>query len=83
MELMHGCNPAQCAQPQRAQNGINLGSRAAQAADAAERTRVISRKTKESGEPGRNRTFNQQIKSLLLCQLSYGPTHAALLRGKL
>ena len=27
----------------------------------------------ESGEPGRNRTFNQQIKSLLLCQLSYGP----------
>ena len=29
-----------------------------------------------SGEPGRNRTFNQQIKSLLLCQLSYGPTRA-------
>ena len=27
-----------------------------------------------SGEPGRNRTFKQQIKSLLLCQLSYGPT---------
>src|ERR1043165_1334033 len=27
-----------------------------------------------NGEPGRNRTFNQQIKSLLLCQLSYGPT---------
>ncbi len=26
------------------------------------------------GEPGRNRTFNLQIKSLLLCQLSYGPT---------
>ena len=26
-----------------------------------------------NGEPGRNRTFNQQIKSLLLCQLSYGP----------
>ena len=25
-------------------------------------------------EPGRNRTYNQQIKSLLLCQLSYGPT---------
>ena len=30
-----------------------------------------------SGEPGRNRTFNQQIKSLLLCQLSYGPTLSA------
>ena len=30
--------------------------------------------TGDSGEPGRNRTFNQQIKSLLLCQLSYGPT---------
>jgi hypothetical protein len=30
------------------------------------------------GEPGRNRTFNQQIKSLLLCQLSYGPTRGAL-----
>jgi integrase len=27
-----------------------------------------------AGEPGRNRTYNQQIKSLLLCQLSYGPT---------
>ncbi len=27
-----------------------------------------------NGEPGRNRTYNQQIKSLLLCQLSYGPT---------
>jgi hypothetical protein len=25
----------------------------------------------EAGEPGRSRTFNQQIKSLLLCQLSY------------
>jgi hypothetical protein len=27
-----------------------------------------------AGEPGRNRTFNPQIKSLLLCQLSYWPT---------
>lgn len=27
-----------------------------------------------NGEPARNRTENQQIKSLLLCQLSYGPT---------
>ena len=26
------------------------------------------------GEPRRNRTFNPQIKSLLLCQLSYWPT---------
>ena len=26
------------------------------------------------GEPGRNRTVNPQIKSLLLCQLSYRPT---------
>lgn len=29
--------------------------------------------SRRNGEPGRNRTFNQQIKSLLLCQLSYGP----------
>ena len=29
---------------------------------------------RENGEPGRNRTFNPQIKSLLLCQLSYWPT---------
>ena len=37
--------------------------------------RAICAKTLgKSGEPGRNRTFNQQIKSLLLCQLSYGPT---------
>ena len=28
------------------------------------------------GEPARSRTENQQIKSLLLCQLSYGPTAA-------
>ena len=28
---------------------------------------------KESGEPGGNRTHNPQIKSLLLCQLSYRP----------
>ena len=34
----------------------------------------------KDGEPGRNRTFNQQIKSLLLCQLSYGPTTAVLER---
>ena len=34
----------------------------------------------EAGEPGRNRTFNLQIKSLLLCQLSYGPTRG-LARG--
>ena len=27
-----------------------------------------------NGEPGWNRTTNQQIKSLLLCQLSYGST---------
>ena len=27
----------------------------------------------KSGEPRRNRTFNPQIKSLLLCQLSYRP----------
>jgi len=29
-----------------------------------------------SGEPGGNRTPNPQIKSLLLCQLSYRPTYA-------
>jgi hypothetical protein len=28
----------------------------------------------ENGEPGGNRTHNPQIKSLLLCQLSYRPT---------
>ena len=27
----------------------------------------------EPSEPRRSRTFDQQIKSLLLCQLSYGP----------
>ena len=29
----------------------------------------------ESGEPGGNRTPNPQIKSLLLCQLSYRPAN--------
>ena len=28
------------------------------------------------GEPGWIRTYNQQIKSLLLCQLSYGPARS-------
>jgi hypothetical protein len=28
---------------------------------------------RRGGEPARNRTENLQIKSLLLCQLSYGP----------
>jgi hypothetical protein len=32
----------------------------------------------EAGEPGRNRTVNPQIKSLLLCQLSYRPTWGVL-----
>ena len=30
---------------------------------------------KRPGEPSRNRTYGQQIKSLLLYQLSYGPQH--------
>ncbi len=32
---------------------------------------------KTDGERGRNRTFNLWIKSPLLCQLSYAPTHSA------
>jgi hypothetical protein len=35
--------------------------------------RIIGGRRPRIGEPGRNRTYNQQIKSLLLCQLSYGP----------
>ena len=39
----------------------------------------------EAGEPGGNRTPNPQIKSLLLCQLSYRPggCDAVILRGSL
>ena len=33
------------------------------------------------GESGRNRTYNQQIKSLLLCQLSYEPTWEVVEQG--
>ena len=36
----------------------------------------------ESGEPARNRTENLQIKSLLLCQLSYGPTRREKTNGR-
>ena len=36
--------------------------------------KMIAAFLEKSGEPGWNRTTNQQIKSLLLCQLSYGPT---------
>ena len=31
---------------------------------------------RDNGEPGGSRTLNQQIKSLLLCQLSYRPTRS-------
>ena len=58
----------------------SLGSRSGSIrVDERQRAAVIARqwnfswKSAKSGEPGRNRTFNQQIKSLLLCQLSYGP----------
>jgi hypothetical protein len=39
-----------------------------------ERPQVLMALDCDGGEPGRNRTFNPQIKSLLLCQLSYWPT---------
>ena len=35
---------------------------------------------RNSGEPGGNRTHNPQIKSLLLCQLSYRPAGKYLIR---
>ena len=38
---------------------------------------AMTRRMSRNGEPGWNRTTNQQIKSLLLCQLSYGPTRVA------
>jgi hypothetical protein len=38
------------------------------------------RKEGDRSEPARSRTENQQIKSLLLCQLSYGP---GWVRGRL
>ena len=39
--------------------------------------------TEESGERGRNRTFNLLIKSQLLCQLSYAPTVGVWLVGRI
>jgi hypothetical protein len=40
----------------------------------ADDVRAIRPEPKARGyEPARSRTENQQIKSLLLCQLSYGP----------
>jgi hypothetical protein len=35
-----------------------------------------------NGEPGGNRTLNPQIKSLLLCQLSYRPQRRAIGRNE-
>ncbi len=56
------------------------------AASAPRRKPAAARETvrrAEAGEPGRNRTVNPQIKSLLLCQLSYRPTSVFLVaRGK-
>ena len=42
----------------------------------------IGAKSTKSGEPGRNRTVNPQIKSLLLCQLSYRPTDERSYNGR-
>ena len=39
----------------------------------ASRSCSRSERFAKDGEPARSRTENQQIKSLLLCQLSYGP----------
>jgi hypothetical protein len=52
---------------EQAQNGINRGARASGRGQPALRS---SHFRNDSGEPRRNRTFNPQIKSLLLCQLS-------------
>jgi hypothetical protein len=41
--------------------------------DPSEFDRLIFSHSQNFGEPARSRTENQQIKSLLLCQLSYGP----------
>ena len=43
-------------------------------ADKADPLSAVETFLGKSGEPGRNRTVNPQIKSLLLCQLSYRPT---------
>src|SRR4029077_19195540 len=42
--------------------------------------RSIARES--NGEPGGNRTLNPQIKSLLLCQLSYRPTERCFRRER-
>ena len=41
---------------------------------AAAANGIHAKSLRESGERGRNRTFNLLIKSQLLCQLSYAPT---------
>jgi hypothetical protein len=51
--------------------GVKVGVKRVNQLNYLKKNQVLG---EELGEPGRNRTFNQQIKSLLLCQLSYGPT---------
>ena len=46
----------------------------AMAAPAARGRQKTTKSLRTNGEPGGNRTHNPQIKSLLLCQLSYRPT---------
>ena len=55
--------------------GVDLVQSSAKREDARlpSSGRANSRRMSRSGEPARSRTENQQIKSLLLCQLSYGP----------
>jgi len=49
------------------------GTQTAPATSDDEVQRVLTKWFEISGEPGGNRTHNPQIKSLLLCQLSYRP----------
>jgi hypothetical protein len=60
--------------PAEARDGVADVRRRGGVLDAAMAYSLRVRLRAKAGEPGRNRTFNQQIKSLLLCQLSYGPT---------
>jgi hypothetical protein len=59
-------------------NGVRVSIRVSGDDIANERMAYPSILLSEFGEPARSRTENLQIKSLLLCQLSYGPTREGI-----
>jgi hypothetical protein len=69
---------AACSADERSARRHGIGRHPGVTDDAGRRSAARAKSGEISGEPGGNRTHNPQIKSLLLCQLSYRPWRESL-----